>query len=108
MTDSPWFWFFLFGGMALAGAFVIGPKHEIRQQRLVRMQGARDKVAQGVMPPEAGARPAASAPAPTGQLWSFLAAAWPLKLFLAAVLAGGAFVKTIVERRQRTSKPSGN
>jgi hypothetical protein len=46
-TDSPWFWLLLFAVVGLAALLVIGPKHVRRQQRLVRMQQARENVAAG-------------------------------------------------------------
>jgi hypothetical protein len=42
LTDSPWFWFFVFGLAGLVALLVIAPKHFRRQERLVRMQHARD------------------------------------------------------------------
>ena len=91
-------------------AFIIGPKHELRQERLERMKDTRASVAYGVKPAESGdkpdkARPIATGPSPTltERLAKFLLAAWPLKLFLAFVLSVGAVVKTMVQRRQRVS-----
>ncbi|HEX3657799.1 MAG TPA: hypothetical protein VHY91_20810 [Pirellulales bacterium] len=46
-SDSPWFWLLLFAVVGLAALLVIGPKHVRRQQRLVRMQHARENVAAG-------------------------------------------------------------
>jgi hypothetical protein len=42
LSDSPWFWLLLFAVVGLAALAVIGPKHMRRQQRLVRMQQARE------------------------------------------------------------------
>jgi hypothetical protein len=44
LTDSPLFWFFLFGTMALVGVLAIGPKYAARQERINRMQGVRDRL----------------------------------------------------------------
>lgn len=44
LVDSPWFWLFLYGGMAFQAVLAIGPKHELRQARIDRMQEARDRV----------------------------------------------------------------
>lgn len=41
LTDSPWFWLFLFGGMGLVAVIAVGPKHARRQERLDRMQQTR-------------------------------------------------------------------
>jgi hypothetical protein len=42
ITDSPWFWLFLFSATAWSAASSIAPKHAERQGRIVRMQDARD------------------------------------------------------------------
>ncbi|HEY5312907.1 MAG TPA: hypothetical protein VIK18_10330 [Pirellulales bacterium] len=57
LGDSPWFWLLLFAVVGLAALVVIGPKHVRRQQRLVRMQHARENVAAGHRgtPPEPAA-----------------------------------------------------
>ena len=44
LSDSPWFWLLLFGAAAVAALAAIGPKHVRRQERLVRMQAAREWV----------------------------------------------------------------
>jgi hypothetical protein len=44
LSDSPLFWFFLFGGMALASLLAIGPKYAARQGRIERMQDARVRI----------------------------------------------------------------
>ena len=109
MTDSPWFWFFLFVGMALLAAFAIGPKHERRQERIVRMQDAREAAAQGYRPStdDAGRREPATMPdwdaTLLERLVRFLFAAWPLKVFLIVVLAAGAMTKSALDARQRAA-----
>lgn len=46
ITESPWFWLALFGGVGLLGVMVIGPKWVLRTARIERMQGTRERVAQ--------------------------------------------------------------
>ncbi|MBA4016825.1 MAG: hypothetical protein C0483_06535 [Pirellula sp.] len=45
ITESPWFWLALFGGVGLLGVMVIGPKWVLRTARIERMQGTRERVA---------------------------------------------------------------
>lgn len=45
ITESPWFWLALFGGVGLLGVMVIGPKWVLRTSRIERMQGTRERVA---------------------------------------------------------------
>lgn len=42
LAESPWFWLLLFSAAALALLLLIRPKHYARQERIVRMQAARD------------------------------------------------------------------
>ncbi|HWA96927.1 MAG TPA: hypothetical protein VG713_00475 [Pirellulales bacterium] len=41
LTESPWPWFLMFVAAALVALAVIGPKHQRRQERLVRMADQR-------------------------------------------------------------------
>jgi len=44
ITDSGWFWLFVFSGMGLLGTLVIGPKYGHRQQRLETRFEARQQI----------------------------------------------------------------
>ena len=62
ITESPWFWLALFGGVSLLGVMVIGPKWVLRTARIERMQGTRERVAleraqSGVAAPVASSQP---------------------------------------------------
>ena len=95
LSDSPWFWLLMFGSAAVAALAVIGPKHVRRQERLVRMQAARDRLrsapVQSAVPDssqsstEDSAQPAVEPPRVSVRpLMVFLASA----LFVAALVAG--------------------
>jgi hypothetical protein len=102
LSDSPWFWLLMFGAAALAALAVIGPKHVRRQERLVRMQAARDRLQAAPVqaaPAAAGSQSAVSDPAQgtvepphvsVRPLMVFLASA----LFVAALAAGWMQVRT--------------
>ena len=45
LTENPWFWLTVFGGMGVLGIVVIGPKYALRMARVERMQDARERVA---------------------------------------------------------------
>ena len=67
ITESPWFWLALFGGVGLLGVMVIGPKYAVRTARIERMQGTRERVAmeraQGTVAANAQTPPAETASA---------------------------------------------
>ncbi len=44
ISENPWFWLMLFGGMGVLGVIVIGPKHAARQARIERMADTRARV----------------------------------------------------------------
>jgi len=98
LSDSPWFWLLMFGAAAVAALAVIGPKHIRRQERLVRMQAARERVqtaakaADGSQPPaEDSVQEAVEQPhVSVRPLMAFLASA----LFIAALVAGWIQVRT--------------
>ena len=43
ISDSPLFWFFMFGAMGLLALVAIAPKHAQRQERLERMADSRQR-----------------------------------------------------------------
>lgn len=53
LTDSPWFWLYLFSIAALAGLFLIGPKYYARQSQVERQYQGKVRAAQS----ESGAEP---------------------------------------------------
>lgn len=93
ITDSPWFWLLLFGGVALVMLTAIEPKFSRRQERLDRMQQSR-QLGRPVAP---GGDDADSSPAP---LWQPTRRAnlRPLMLFLASILAGAIVVMHLRRR----------
>jgi hypothetical protein len=91
VTNSPWFWFFVFGATALVAAAVIAPKHARRQERLDRMADQRARQ-QFVEEPEATVT--------AEENDSSSSSVRPLMLFLAAGLAFGAAGVAIHRRRQ--------
>jgi hypothetical protein len=99
LSDSPWFWLLMFGAAAVAALAVIGPKHVRRQQRLVRMQAARERVQTATAKAADSSQPAAEDSVQEAveqphvsvrPLMAFLASA----LFIAALVAGWIQVRT--------------
>jgi hypothetical protein len=62
LTDSPWFWAYLFGAAALVALFLAGPRYLERQGQLERQFTARQASGQvivgtnGPVPPSTGGR----------------------------------------------------
>ena len=46
LSESPWFWAYLFATAALVALFLIGPKYERRQPQLERQFSARQRAGQ--------------------------------------------------------------
>jgi hypothetical protein len=88
ITDSPWLWFFLFGAMALIALLAIGPKHARRQERIVRMQEARQRGSQATTPLST-TQPADTENVPAGQPEADTTLRF-LQFFLEGVLTVGA------------------
>jgi hypothetical protein len=44
LTENPWFWLMLFGGVGVLGVIAIGPKHAARQARIERMADTRARI----------------------------------------------------------------
>jgi Flp pilus assembly protein TadB len=96
LSDSPWFWLLMFGAAAVAALAAVAPKHVRRQERLVRMQAARERLQSAAVRSAAGPNsspPSTEDSAPwvveqphvsVRPLMVFLASA----LFVAALVAG--------------------
>jgi len=99
ISDSPWLWLFVFGGMGLVALVTVSPKYARRQERLQRMHQTRQRVAAsaGQIQAEAQASeaarqsgsPVASRPGPTQPALRPLALALALLLFIAALVMVG-------------------
>lgn len=102
LTDSPWFWVYLFGVSALAGLLLIGPKFSQRQARLESKQAGRESawkhrvagqpVADRVLPDDDSSSPMADSNSSATPRQVPL---WPLAMLLTAalVVAWGALLK---------------
>jgi hypothetical protein len=62
LTDSPWFWAYLFGTAALVALFLAGPRYHGRQGQLEREFSARQAAGQIVVGPD-GPVPPSEGPA---------------------------------------------
>ena len=85
ITDSPWFWLFLFGVFGLAALAAIGPKYVRRQALIERQFYAREEIVrrQSQSAEDRAASTAQPAEAPPGEL---LIPLRPLALLLSGVL----------------------
>lgn len=87
LTDSPWFWVLLFGGMACVALVAIGPKYARRQEAVERRFQAREEIAerratgQGLLRSDAEHEP----PPEEREL---IVPLWPLGLGLALIVIG--------------------
>ncbi|MEX2119979.1 MAG: hypothetical protein WD847_10335 [Pirellulales bacterium] len=98
ISDSPWFWLFVFGGMGLVALVTVSPKYARRQERLERMHQTRQRVAaaggqvqaeaQASKPRQTGS-PLAARTGPTKPALRPLALALALLLFIAALVMLG-------------------
>jgi hypothetical protein len=84
LTDSPWFWLYLFSIAALAGLILIGPKYYARQSQVERQYQGKVRAAQaaaGAEPTKELSRPEATQTSLTPLIILFAAiwiCAWPL------------------------------
>ena len=85
LAESPWFWAALFAVTALAALAAIGPKHALRQERLIRMNAARERVRFGQVAPAEGASAEGAPVAPLAGGGESLV---PLASFLVIILLG--------------------
>ena len=101
LSDSPWFWLLLFGAAAVAALAAIGPKHVRRQERLVRMQAARERMQSAAAKSAAGGDPAvAIEDAEPLPIEPPHVSVQPLMMVLASVLLVAAFVAGWVQVRK--------
>jgi hypothetical protein len=56
LSDSPWFWAYLFATAALVAVFLAGPKYVQRQPQLERQFSARQQTGQAVSGPDGAVR----------------------------------------------------
>jgi len=95
MTDSPWFWVYLFATAALIALALMGPKYAARQEQIEREFQGRQRAAQSIGGEE-----------PSGALSSrekTLITLRPLFLAVAAITVVAWFIfwrKHIVQRKQ--------
>jgi hypothetical protein len=84
LTDSPWFWLYLFSIAALAGLFLIGPKYYLRQSQIERQYQGKVRASQaasGAEPTKEMSQPDStrSSLVPLFVLFTFVwICAWPL------------------------------
>ncbi|MEX0713722.1 MAG: hypothetical protein WD278_15390 [Pirellulales bacterium] len=106
ISDSPWFWLFVFGGMGLVALVTVSPKYARRQERLERMHQTRQRVAasagQRQVEVSGQKRQVETRGLPAEAAEGHGDALRPLMLFLAASLAVAAVV---VLRRRMAREP---
>ena len=56
LSDSPWFWAYLFATAALVAVLLVGPKYVQRQPQLERQFSARQRAGQTVVGPDGAVR----------------------------------------------------
>lgn len=103
LTDSPWFWLFLFGLAGVAALAAIGPKYVRRQAKIEQQYYAREEILrrQVERPAEAGAKRAEDKAAPgRGEL---LIPLWPVVAVLLGLLLAASGVWAVFGRERRTT-----
>ncbi|HVC93251.1 MAG TPA: hypothetical protein VND64_06145 [Pirellulales bacterium] len=104
LSDSPWFWFLLFGSMALAMLTAIEPKFTRRYERLERMHQARNQVALRTAAPH-GEQEAdvGDDPVEPIALNSGGGTLRPIMFFLAGLMFAAVLAMAVVRRRTEES-----
>ena len=107
MTDSPWFWLFLFGGVGIIALAAIAPKYFRRQADIERQYAAREAIlerqASGTAtsleatPADEQGRGQTSQPRPGSGLLIPLA---PVGYVIALLLSGALLARVVIERRR--------
>ncbi len=78
LTDSPWFWGYLFATAALVALFLTGPKYRVRQPQLERQFSARQSGGQAIAGADGPVAPSTSD--------DMIISLYPLYITLALVL----------------------
>ena len=78
LTDSPWFWAYLFATAALIALFLSGPKYRVRQPQIERQFSARQSGGQAVAGSDGPVEPSTSK--------QMIISLYPLYVALAVVL----------------------
>jgi len=92
LTDSAWFWMFLFCAAGLVALFAIGPRYGRRQSQLERQHQSREAIARRAAGEQGDLEQIYSTPDQT------VIGLWALRFALAAI----ALVAAVALRRQRT------
>lgn len=95
ITDSPWYWVYLFATAGLIALVLMGPKFSARQAQLERKAQGRQRAAQAVHGTEPSTSPLASAKTTSINLW-------PLYVILGALLVLS-WARLLTRRRIRES-----
>ena len=101
VTDSPWFWLFLFGGMGIVALAAIAPKYLRRQTGIERQYTAREAIlerqAKGTPAPADAPAVEEQPPRPGSGLLVPLA---PVGYVIAILLSVALLARVVIERRR--------
>ncbi|MGE0607288.1 MAG: hypothetical protein AB7O62_09360 [Pirellulales bacterium] len=104
LTDSPWYWAYLFGIAALAGLVVMGPKFSQRQENLESRRVGREHAwKQGLANPATTAADGEKQPGQVAAARERQVQTWPLAALLVMVVGGAWFV--LLRKRRGNAVP---